>query len=416
MPDFAVRFEHVSKRYRVGRPRSFTTYFSETVRKLSGRAGPDQRHWALRDVSFEVAPGESLGIVGSNGAGKTTILKLLSRVTWPTEGRIQIVGRVISLIELGAGFHPDLTGRENIFLHGNILGLRRQEIARCFDDIIAFAGIERFVDTPVKWYSSGMYARLGFSVAAFSNPDVLLVDEVLAVGDAAFQRRAIDRMHDFVREGKTVLFVSHDLGNVRGLCQRVLWLDRGQIRALGDTEAVVAQYLDDVNARAVAEQRARDRAELRGGSGEVRFTGWSLAEAEAGAAIIGPGGSVCVRAEYQAFQRVRRPRFRFSIVSPQHGVVVGTAESPADLDEEWLETGTGVVECRFDYLPLRPGQYTIQLAIVGADLVGLYDQVTVGPSFVVSAGAGGNGLVGEARAQGLVELESSIRLLQRQPR
>jgi lipopolysaccharide transport system ATP-binding protein len=414
MAEFAVRFEHISKRYRVGRPRAFTTYFAEGLRKLAGRAGPDQRYWALRDVSFSVAPGESLGVVGSNGAGKTTILKLLSRVTWPTEGRIQVVGRVISLIELGAGFHPDLTGRENIFLHGNILGLRRGEVAARFDDIVEFAGIERYVDTPVKWYSSGMYARLGFSVAAFSNPDVLLIDEVLAVGDASFQRRAVDRMHDFVREGKTVLFVSHDLGKVRGLCRQVLWLDKGTIRAFGDTEHVVAAYLDDVNTHATEQQRARDRTELRGGSGEVRFTSWQL---ESGLgdrpAFLNPGDALEIRAEFQVFQPVRRPRFRFAIASPEHGVVVCSAESELD-DGEWLGQG-GTVACRFERLPLRPGSYTVQLAIVGADLVAFYDQVTLGPSFAVAAAGDAGGAPPGALMQPLIDVPSSVRLLQRQP-
>ena len=229
-------------------------------------------HWALNDVSFELQEGDSLGMLGPNGAGKTTILKLLSRVTWPTGGRVLVAGKVISLIELGAGFHAELTGRENIFLHGAILGLSFKEIAGRLDEIVAFTGIEKFVDTPVKWYSSGMYARLGFGVAAHSDPDVLLVDEVLAVGDTAFQRKAIDSMRGLVQSGKTVVLVSHDLGNVRGLCKQVLWLEKGEIRALGPTEEIVAPYLDDVNARAAAEQSARDRTETRGGSGDARFT------------------------------------------------------------------------------------------------------------------------------------------------
>ncbi len=413
MPEFAVRFQNVSKRYGMGRSRTFTMLFSAWIGKLRGLPEPPRRHWAVENVSFEVPPGESLGIVGSNGSGKTTVLKMLSRVTWPTQGRIQIAGRVISLIELGAGFHPELTGRENIYLHGSILGLPREEVTRNLDDIVEFAGIEKFLDTPVKWFSSGMYARLGFSVAAYSRPDVLLVDEVLAVGDAAFQRRAIDRMQAFVREGKTVLFVSHDLDNVRGLCRRVLWLEKGVVRAVGETETVVAQYLDDVNARAVEQQQARDRKQLRPGSGEVRFTDWHLGGADAGGvATLEPGDPLCVTARYHAFQRVRRPRFRFLVVAPRHQVVVGTAELHVDEVGEWLEAGDGEVECRFESLPLGPGQYRVQLAIAGDDLVGLYDQVTVGPQFVIAAGPR-NGLVS---VEHLVELSSTVRLQPREPR
>src|SRR5918997_5292822 len=219
---FAVRFEDVSKVYRIGRQRHFTALFASWAGKLVGKGGGRPRHWALNDVSFELQEGDSLGMLGPNGAGKTTILKLLSRVTWPTSGRVLVAGKVISLIELGAGFHAELTGRENIFLHGAILGLSRAQVAQRLDEIVAFTGIEKFVDTPVKWYSSGMYARLGFGVAAHSDPDVLLVDEVLAVGDTAFQRRAIDKMRGLVQAGKTVILVSHDLGNVRGLCRQGL--------------------------------------------------------------------------------------------------------------------------------------------------------------------------------------------------
>src|SRR6185503_8530400 len=269
---FAVRFENVSKVYKIGRQRQFTQLFASWAGKMVGKSGGRPSHWALNDVSFELEEGASLGMLGPNGAGKTTILKLLSRVTWPTSGRVLVAGKVISLIELGAGFHAELTGRENIFLHGAILGLSFREIASRLDEIVEFTGIEKFVDTPVKWYSSGMYARLGFGVAAHSDPHVLLVDEVLAVGDTAFQRKAIDSMRGLVQQGKTVVLVSHDLGNVRGLCKQVLWLEKGEIRAIGPTEEIVAQYLDDVNARAASEQSARDRTETRGGSGDARFT------------------------------------------------------------------------------------------------------------------------------------------------
>ena len=381
---FAVRFEGVSKVYRIGRQRHFTAAFANLAGRLIGKGSERPRHWALKDVSFELEQGGSLGIVGANGAGKTTILKLLSQVTWPTRGRVLVRGKVISLIELGAGFHAELTGRENIFLHGAILGLSRRQVARRLDEIVAFAGIEKFVDTPVKWYSSGMYARLGFSVAAFSDPDVLLVDEVLAVGDTAFQRKAVDKMREFVRDGKTVVLVSHDLGNVRGLCRRVLWLEQGQIKALGETEDVVATYLDDVNLRAAKEQAARDRTETRGGSGDARFARVTLLDdASRPVDVFRPGDSICVRAEYRAFRPLERPVFRFAIASPRHGVTVAAVDSRLE-DVPPVVEGPGVVECRFDAPPLRPGHYSLALSILGPDRIALYESLAAA-DFVVSA-------------------------------
>ena len=306
-------------------------------------------------------------MLGPNGAGKTTILKLLSRVTWPTSGRVLVAGKVISLIELGAGFHAELTGRENIFLHGAILGLSFKEIASRLDEIVAFTGIEKFVDTPVKWYSSGMYARLGFGVAAHSDPDVLLVDEVLAVGDTAFQRKAIDSMRGLVQQGKTVVLVSHDLGNVRGLCKQVLWLEKGEIRALGPTEEIVAQYLDDVNRRAAAEQGARDRTETRGGSGDVRFdadTVQLLDPPGRPTDVFQPGEPIRVRAAYRTFRPLERPIFRFAIRAPHHGVTICAADTHAS-DIPDLVDGDGVVEATFEPPPLQPGRYSVALSIWG---------------------------------------------------
>lgn len=381
----ALKFEAVSKQYRIGRPRSITDAVGALGRRLGGESASAQRHAALQDVSFELERGGSLGVVGPNGAGKTTILKLLSRVTWPTSGRLLVRGRVISLIELGAGFHAELTGRENIYLHAAILGLSRREVDACFDEIVDFADIHKFVDSPVKWYSSGMYARLGFSVAAFSRPDLLLVDEVLAVGDSAFQRRAIDKMQEFLRDGRTVVFVSHDMGNVRGLCRQAMWLDNGRVRAQGETEQVVSAYVDAINAQSASATASRDRTEMRGGSGEIRFTEVHLLDAQdRSASLLASGDALRIRAHYVAHKRVRRPVFRFALVSPLHGVVVAVADSQSADLPEWLE-GRGDVECLFPALPLRPGSYTVQLSISGADLHAIYDLYSVGSDFVVSA-------------------------------
>lgn len=208
-----------------------------------GAADLDESFWALRDISFDVRKGEVVGIIGKNGAGKTTLLKLLSRITEPTTGWAELKGRVSSLLEVGMGFHPELTGRDNVYLNGAILGMTRTEISEKFDDIVDFAEIRKFIDTPVKHYSTGMYVRLAFAVAAHLEPEILLVDEVLAVGDAAFQRKCLGRMDEVAREGRTVLFISHNMGSISRLCERVIWLEEGRIRREGDPREIVAAYL-----------------------------------------------------------------------------------------------------------------------------------------------------------------------------
>lgn len=225
-----IRFESVSKRYRIRRPAS------------PGDAPTPGDFWAVRDVSFEVPHGETLGIIGQNGAGKSTVLKLLSRITAPTRGTITLGGRVAALIEVGSGFHPELTGRENIFLSGSILGMKRREIAAKLDRIMEFSGVGSFIDVPVKWYSSGMYVRLGFSIAAHLEADILLVDEVLAVGDAAFQLQCYERIGELRRQGTTMLFISHDLSSIDRLCDRVLLMNAGRIAAAGAPRDVIRAY------------------------------------------------------------------------------------------------------------------------------------------------------------------------------
>jgi lipopolysaccharide transport system ATP-binding protein len=253
----AIRVENLGKRYQIGGPQASYKTLRETltdaivsplrrVRALAGgRAASDSREafWALRNVSFEVRRGEVLGIVGRNGAGKSTLLKLLSRITEPTEGYAEMHGRIGTLLEVGTGFHPELTGRENIYLNGAILGMRRSEIERKFDEIVAFAEVERFIETPVKHYSSGMYLRLAFAVAAHLEPEILIVDEVLAVGDAQFQKKSLGKMEDVARQGRTVLFVSHNMAAMRSMCSQVIMLQNGQHEFSGATEEVIAHYL-----------------------------------------------------------------------------------------------------------------------------------------------------------------------------
>jgi lipopolysaccharide transport system ATP-binding protein len=259
--DVAIRVENLSKRYRIGlQEEKQDTLVGEMLaflkrpgqnlqrlRRLTrfSNNGLEEKDvvWALRDVSFEVKQGEVIGVIGRNGAGKSTLLKILSRITYPTTGRVELHGRVSSLLEVGTGFHPELTGRENIYLNGTILGMRKKEIDRKFDEIVAFSEVEKFIDTPVKHYSSGMRVRLAFSVAAHLEPEILLVDEVLAVGDAAFQMKSLGKMDDVARAGRTVLFISHNMGMVRALCRGSILLDNGSIVADGKTEKVINSYL-----------------------------------------------------------------------------------------------------------------------------------------------------------------------------
>lgn len=251
MSDVVIRVENLGKRYRIGGAQtsyktlreSLISAASAPVRWLKGQRHEKNTFWALQDVSFEIKQGEAVGIIGRNGAGKSTLLKILSRITKPTTGRVDLYGRVGSLLEVGTGFHPELTGRDNIYLNGAILGMSRQEIMRKFDEIVDFAGIEKFLDTPVKHYSSGMYVRLAFAVAAHLEPEILVVDEVLAVGDAEFQKKCLGKMSDVTHEGRTVLFVSHNMAAVRKLCNKSILLESGSKTLEGDTNTVIDKYL-----------------------------------------------------------------------------------------------------------------------------------------------------------------------------
>ncbi len=250
----AIRVSHLSKQYKLGgREEPYHTLRDAIVnslkapKKIFHKAPPEEGFWALKDVSFEVEPGEVVGIIGRNGAGKSTLLKILSRITSPTEGTVELHGRVGSLLEVGTGFHPELTGRENIYLSGSILGMKRREIDAKLDDIVKFSEIEKFLDTPVKRYSSGMYVRLAFAVAAHLEPEILLVDEVLAVGDAAFQKKCLGKMGEVAKEGRTVLFVSHQMGSIAQLCTSAILLDNGKISQSGPVSEVVTGYMNQLS-------------------------------------------------------------------------------------------------------------------------------------------------------------------------
>src|SRR3954468_23971818 len=407
----AIRLEQVTKRYRAGRSRTVIGLIASNLDRMRGKAQDvhsvtrgriDATIWAMRDVSFEVPEGAGVGVIGRNGAGKTTLLKLISRVTWPTSGRVRVAGRVVSLIELGAGFHPELTGRENVYLGGGLFGLTRREIDRSFDEIVEFAGVERLIDTPMKRYSSGLYARLGFAVAIHSRPDIVLVDEVLAVGDAAFRRRALEALRRLISEGKTVLFISHDMWNVRRLCSDILWMEEGRVRAYGPAGEIAERYMNEINIEALANQSVNLQSH-RGGTGEIRYSSIELVD-DAGKLVrtIAPGDDLVVRATYRVERPVDRPVFQVAIIDVDSGLVVTTATSnsagvPARVENE------GAVECRFSNLPLRPRQYVLRLAISDSHQLASYDQVTAGPRFAVTGHGRGVEMLADEE-DGLVSL------------
>ena len=409
----AIQLENVSKRYRVGRSRTVVDLIASTIDSLRGddtevysaRGSMDSTIHALREVTFDVAQGAGLGIIGRNGAGKTTLLKLISRVTWPTSGRVRVAGRVVSLIELGAGFHPELTGRENVYLGGGLFGLTRQDIDRHFDEIVEFADVARLIDTPMKRYSSGLYARLGFSVAIHSRPDIVLVDEVLAVGDAAFRRRAMDALRQLIAQGKTVLFISHDMWNVRHLCSQILWMEEGRVRASGPAAEIAERYMNEVNLEALSSHAAALQSH-RGGSGEVRYAAVDLLNGGgAASSVFQPGDTLVVRAAYMAQGLIERPLFQIAIVDIESGVVVSTASTRAS--EVPSVSGHGSVECRIDRLPLRPRQYVLRLSITDALQLASYDVVTAGPRFAVSGTGGGVDNLADDQ-EGLVSIPASF--------
>lgn len=363
----AISVRGVSKRYRLGASQGegmLRDVLVDGVKRLLGKGAPrsEAEHvWALKDLDLEVAGDEVVGVIGRNGSGKTTLLKLLSRITYPTSGSIDVRGRVASLVEVGTGFHPELSGRENVYLNGSILGLKRREIDARFDEIVEYSGVETFLDTPIKRYSTGMRLRLGFAVAAHLFPDVLLVDEVLAVGDAEFQSKCLATMNDVGRRGHTVLFVSHNLEAVESICPRTIWIDRGVLRADGPSKEVIAAYLAE---NATAGSHDVDLSEVRGraGTGEGRFTRMEFLDADgAPHGAVRTGDDLVVRLSYTFEKPVQSPYVGMTI-STEFGALVAHPNTwSAGLELGAVAPGSGVLELRIPRLPLMPGTYPLTL-------------------------------------------------------
>jgi len=376
MNDVAIRIEGLSKQYFIGGKQKsydrfgeqFVDLFSSPFRRAAkllrgqatGAAELDESIWALKDITLDIHSGQAVGIIGSNGAGKSTLLKILSRITDPTRGFADIFGRVGSLLEVGTGFHPELTGRENIFLNGAILGMRRAEIERKFDQIVDFADISKFIDTPVKHYSSGMYVRLAFSVAAHLEPEILLVDEVLAVGDAKFQRKSLGKMDDVTKQGRTVLFVSHNMALIQAFCERGIYLKEGQVAAIGPMNEVVNTYLKTLEKKEAQDlSKRRDRK----GKGEVILTSIEIIDSDGV-----PGNPIRigqpVRFSFSLSELSKNELWcRFSLKDEiGQSVVAFNSKTPGSDDINSEEIGTRFV-CELDELLLIPGRYRIDVSI-----------------------------------------------------
>ena len=372
MTKYAIQVENLGKEYIIGAAEQRHDSFREMLtgaltsplrklRKLGGTASDIERFWALKDVSFNVEQGEVLGIIGRNGAGKSTLLKILSRITSPTQGRVVTRGRMASLLEVGTGFHPELTGRENIFLNGSILGMSKNRIQLKLDEIVDFADINIFLDTPVKRYSSGMYVRLAFSVAAHLEPDVLLIDEVLAVGDSNFQNKCIGKMGEVARDGRTVIFVSHNLSMVQTLCSKAVLLDRGLVIANGGVQEVIGDYLSGHKG---TDRQASPWREDRPGNGWIRVTEVSVSMGGLDAGILQTGKSATIRIAYALRRQLDSAGFQIDIKTA-FGEPVAALSNDYSGEVVNVDPAIGLVACSIDALPLIPGRYSISV-ICGA--------------------------------------------------
>jgi lipopolysaccharide transport system ATP-binding protein len=397
-----VRFDRVSKRFTLHRERSrsFQELFLGLIHRQRRPAA--EAFWALRDVSFAIEPGEMVGLIGSNGAGKSTVLKLISRIIEPTSGQIEVNGRVGALLELGTGFHPDLTGRENIHMNGSFVGFGRSEIERRMADIIDFSEMERFIDVPVKHYSSGMYVRLGFAIAIHFEPDLLLVDEVLVVGDQAFQHRCLDRVNQLKRQGVSILLVTHARDTVRELCDRAIWLDEGQVRAQGQAERVLEQYLTHVFLHDEEVLFATEpaggpspRSEVprpspsnwRWGSREAEIVRVQLLDGEGQERrVFRTGEPFTVRMHFLAKKRIEHPQFGLALYHSSGFHINGPNTVLSGFEIEGID-GPGSIDYVVDSLPLLEGSYLLSVSLYNHDGDSAYDHHHLAYAFRVRPGS-----------------------------
>lgn len=386
----AIRVRRLGKQYRIGaHPRTYKTLRDRIAsafrfrRRSSIEAaeekGSERVFWAVRDVSFEISEGEVVGVIGRNGAGKSTLLKLLSRITEPSEGEIELAGRVGSLLEVGTGFHPELTGRENILMNGAILGMAKSEIVRKFDAIVDFAEVEKFIDTPVKHYSSGMYLRLAFSVAAHLEPEILVVDEVLAVGDAAFQKKCLGKMDEVSRQGRTVLFVSHNIVAVEKLCTRGIVMDQGRVVFDGAARDAIAAYLTASDSDTGQDLGHTGR---RAGSGEARITRYEILS-PAGK-LIRAGDPFTIRLHFECRQSLKRPAFAISILTRSGLMLFSMFTSDLDYLIPEIADG-GFIDLNVHSPNLLAGVYVLHFGITNEVGSQWYDLVTENAELEISA-------------------------------
>jgi ABC-2 type transport system ATP-binding protein len=373
----AIVVDHLSKRFRLYHERN--QFLKAAV--LRGRRSQYEEFWALRDVSFEVHKGEAFGIIGENGSGKSTLLKCLAQILTPDEGKISHDGTVSALLELGAGFHPELSGKENVYLNGAILGLSKKQLDRKFDEIVAFAGLERFIDTPVKNYSSGMYVRLGFAVAVNVDPDILVIDEVLAVGDENFQRKCAEKIAEFREQGRTIVLVSHGLGQVATLCDRAAWLSHGHVEAVGPPIDVINTYAGSVHEDSQVSSQG-----TRWGSGEIQITKIELLDTNGHAVKrCHTGDAVTLRLHFTASQPVEHPVFGLDIFNIEGVHVSGPNTHQQDVVPH-VVAGTGHIDASFDPLTLLPGTYDVTTSIHDQKLAHCFDTEHLGFRFDVLRG------------------------------
>jgi ABC-type polysaccharide/polyol phosphate transport system ATPase subunit len=362
-----IEVRNVGKRFRLYHERN-QSLKAAVMRR--GRARYEE-FWALDDVSFDVEEGSTFGLVGENGSGKSTMLKCLAKILRPDRGTVNVEGKVSALLELGAGFHAELSGRENVFLNGSILGLSKKELQAKFDEIVDFAGLSRFIDMPVKNYSSGMYVRLGFSIAINVDPDVLLVDEVLAVGDEQFQRKCLERVSELREQGKTIVVVTHSLSTVRNLCDRAVWLDHGEVKASGPAGEVADAYLGQVHADSESDESGEGGA--RWGSGDVRLTKIEMLGPDGEPTPqVHTGDEVTFRLHYDAAKAIPHPVFGIAVFSLEGIQITGPNTREAGVGVDYIE-GPGTVDLHVPRLLLLPGAYVVSAACTDETISHTFD-------------------------------------------